>query len=379
MRVCLSVETMHYPEGGGTFWARLNWALGFLALGCEVLWLEEYKDRASLENLRAWLEPHGLGRAIALYRRDGDGLPADVAATVVDVSTAAELSDVLVNVRYETPAEVVARFPRSVLVDIDPGLLQFWWGTGNLPVASHHLYFTTGENVGAADAPFPYCGVEWHFTPPPVFLPHWPVASAPASAAYTTISHWPGGGWIVFDGEIVNNRKRASFLKVLNLPRRVPAKLELALCFGRDEAPERSLLEEHGWRVRHAWEVAFSPDAYRAYIRGSRGEFSCVKPSCLLFRSAWVGGRTPCYLASGKPAIIEYTGPSSFLPDGEGLFRFRSERDAAAAIAAVEADYERHAHAARDLAAEHFDAGTIARTVLERAMDLRPRSRAFAR
>jgi hypothetical protein len=170
-------------------------------------------------------------------------------------------------VRYETPAEVVDSFPRSVLIDIDPGLLQFWWSTGNLTVASHGLHFTTAENVGAVDAPVPDCEVEWHFTPPPVSLSHWPVAPAPATAPYTTISHWPGGGWIVFDGEIVDNHKRASFLNVLNLPGRVPADLELALCFGRDEKQERSMLEEHGWRVRHAWEVALSPDAYRGYVR----------------------------------------------------------------------------------------------------------------
>jgi hypothetical protein len=89
VRVCLSVETA-LPRGGGTFWARLNWALGFRDLGCDVLWLEEYKDRLSLENLRNWLEPHDLGHSVALYSRKGDALPADVAATVVDVSTAAE-------------------------------------------------------------------------------------------------------------------------------------------------------------------------------------------------------------------------------------------------------------------------------------------------
>jgi hypothetical protein len=63
-----------------------------------------------------------------------------------------------------------------------------------------------------------------------------------------------------------------------------------------------------------------------------------------------VSDRTVCYLASGKPAVVQDTGPSRYLPDGEGLFRFRSLDEAAAAIGSVNADYPRHSRAARALA-----------------------------
>lgn len=38
--------------------------------------------------------------------------------------------------------------------------------------------------------------------------------------------------------------------------------------------------------------------------------------------NAWVSDRTLCHPASGKPVVVQDTGPSEFLPNGEGIFRF---------------------------------------------------------
>ena len=43
--------------------------------------------------------------------------------------------------------------------------------------------------------------------------------------------------------------------------------------------------------------------------------------------------------------------------------------EAAGALARVEADYERHARRAREIAEEHFDGAKIARRVVELALD----------
>ena len=83
------------------------------------------------------------------------------------------------------------------------------------------------------------------------------------------------------------------------------------------------------------------------------------------FQNAWVSDRTLCYLASGKPAVVQDTGPSAFLPNGEGLFRFTTVREAAAALEAVNADYERHCRAARALAETWFDGTRTMRAVLD--------------
>ena len=77
------------------------------------------------------------------------------------------------------------------------------------------------------------------------------------------------------------------------------------------------------------------------------------------FQNAWISDRTLCYLASGKPAVVQDTGPSSFLPNGEGMFRFSTMEEAVEALAAVDADYERHCRAAREVAEEYFDSDKV--------------------
>jgi glycosyltransferase involved in cell wall biosynthesis len=131
-----------------------------------------------------------------------------------------------------------------------------------------------------------------------------------------------------------------------------------------DDATDLRTLRRHGWLVREAHEVAASPEAYRSYIQRSRGEFSCVKPSCIAFQNAWISDRTVCYLASGKPAIVQDTGPSSYLPRAEGLFRFSTVDEAAAALDRVQTDFARHSQAARSIAEEFFDARRIAESIL---------------
>src|SRR5207247_10638867 len=93
---------------------------------------------------------------------------------------------------HSLPASVVRRFRRSAFVDTDPGLLQIWMTRGDIRVAPHHIYFTIGETVGTRAARFPDCGLHWHYTPPPVFLPEWPPIPVDSSAPYTTVTHWWG-------------------------------------------------------------------------------------------------------------------------------------------------------------------------------------------
>jgi peptidoglycan/xylan/chitin deacetylase (PgdA/CDA1 family) len=73
-------------------------------------------------------------------------------------------------------------------------------------------------------------------------------------------------------------------------------------------------------------------------------------------------------MASGEPAVVQHTGPSSFLPDTPGLFRFRDAEDAVDCLETVAADYERQCRLSRQLAEEHFDARRIVGRVLERAL-----------
>jgi hypothetical protein len=169
-------------------------------------------------------------------------------------------------------------------------------------------------------------------------------------------------------GGVYLNDRRSGFLPFLDLPKVTTQPLELALCLGEDEEGERRMLEEPGWRVQDAHAVAGTPRGYHDCIHGSRREFSCAKPSCIRLQNAWISDRTLCHLASGKPAVVQHTGPSRLLPDAEGLFRFRDIAEASRYLEAVAADYEHRCERARALAEEHFDAAKVARQVLEYAL-----------
>ncbi len=383
LKVCLSANICHKNGSGGCAWLYLNWALGLRALGCQVIWLEEVEvdedDPNIADNelqeylalLKNRLKQQGLADcSIAFCSQTGEPLPWDASGWYLTLEDAAEEADLFLNVRYQTHPGVVGRFRRSALVDSDPGLMQLWMSCGQINMARHDLYFTISETVGTPMAQVPDCGVQWHYTPLPVFLPSWPPTKAEPSAPFTTVSNW-WGDWIEFQGETLSNEKRKSFLDYLDLPSRTPANLELALTLGPwdVDVEERRLLELKGWKVRSVWGNSnFTPEEYRTYVQRSRGEFSCAKPFFVLLETTWLPDRTLHYLASGKPAIVQYTGPSSFLPDGEGLFRFRNLEEASRALSAVEADYDRQCQLAHALVKEYFDAPKVVGRVLERIL-----------
>jgi hypothetical protein len=364
--VCLAANALSYSAGGGHLWAYLNWALSLRAVGCEVLWLEGVEQRrgapVALARLRRALEPHGLADRIVLDTTGVDGaLPLEAALD----------ADVLLDLAY-MPGALARRFRRSVLVDIDPGLTQLWGARGDIDLSGHGLHFTIGEGVAAGIAAVPDCGVRWRYVPPCVALEEWPALSAPdADAAWTTVSHWwEAGTGIELDGEWLDNSKRAGFEPLLDLPAHVQVRLELALG-GLDDERERAALQARGWSVRDAWQVTCSADTYRAYVQASRGELSAAKPAYALLRTGWLSDRTVCYLASGRPAVVQDTGELQWLP-GEGLLRFSDADDAAAAVSAVEQDYARHSRAARALAQERFDGAKVVGAVLGDALTTPP-------
>ena len=375
--VCMTPLTLGYPEGGGHLWVYLNWALSLRALDCRVIWLEDIGEHAAMNPradverdiaiLSARLEAYGLDRALALTSFSGHELDPELVDGRPDLELAAAEADLMLDFGYDTPPWALAMFRRTALVDLDPGLLQLWMSQGKLQVSDHDVNFTIGETVGTSEARFPDGGLRWEHTTTPVFLPAWPATEA-ATGPYTTVTNW-WEDWIELDDEPICNDKRTAFLPYADLPARSDRLFELAVTLDDYTAEtDAPVMERGGWIVRDAWEVCPTPEAYRAYIQGSRAEFSCAKPSCRLLANAWISDRTICYLASAKPAVVEYTGPSRYLPDGEGLLRFRDIDEAAAAIESVEADYERHSRLARKLAEEQFDGERVVRRVLERAL-----------
>jgi hypothetical protein len=373
-------DVANQPEIGGHFWVYLQYARGLQRLGCDVYWLERLSadapwhdtSPAAVATFFERLERFGLGGKAILYAPDGDDGPRFLGLGMAEAEAVFRRADLLLNFHYAIDPELLARFRRSALVDIDPGLLQHWISEDQLSVPAHDLYLTIGETVGTPEARFPDCGLDWVHVRPPVCLDLWPYSCAPRARRFTTVSTWLGGEYVTerrggVKRVLYENDKRVSFLQFAGLPARTSCELELAIyLMGQRDAGDRELLERNGWRVRHAQEVARTPDRYRAYIRASRGEFSCAKPSYVRFQNAWVSDRTLCYLASGKPVVVQDTGPSSFLPSGEGMFRFSTIDEAAEALATIDAHYERHCRAAREIAEAFFDAQTVLSDTLNR-------------
>jgi hypothetical protein len=113
-------------------------------------------------------------------------------------------------------------------------------------------------------------------------------------------------------------------------------------------------LEEAGWEVLDPLAVSRDPEAYREFIRGSKGEFTVAKDVNVRLASGWFSDRGACYLAAGRPVLTQDTGFDRVLPTGTGLFSVRTLDDAVAAVGAIDADYPRHATGARAIACEHF-------------------------
>lgn len=361
------------PWAAGHFWMYAQYVDGLRRLGCDVWWLEELpaSDHATEERriatLRDRLRPLGLADKMLLYRWAREDVPTYLTCSARQTEQVLAGTDLLLNFHYEMAAALLARFRRTALVDIDPGMLQLWWRQGHLRIHEHDCYFSIGEGLDGAVP-----GVTWTHTPPAVSLDLWPYRYDSTSEAFTSVSSWRTGAYVALDatdGSMLDSNKRVSYLEFADLPRRTGQRLELASVLGPGEEVDRRLLEEHGWRVRDSTVALRTPETYQRYIQQSRGELGCAKPAYVLLGNAWLSDRTVCYLATGKPAVVQDTGPSAYLPDGCGLLRFSTMDEAAAALAEVDAHYERHCRAAREIAETCFSATDVVTRIVRRALD----------
>ena len=375
MKIGVVAQTLGYPEGGGHFWVYLNWALGLQAIGATVLWLETVdpswnpgRIATQAEKALTLLALYGFQGEVALLPANAKPLHPDLEHRAASHEACAAC-DLLVNFCYGLPASTLQKFRRTALIDIDPGQLQHWVNRGYLNVAPHDFYFTTGEGIGGSQSRVPDLGLPWHHTLPCVFLDPWPVQPPNFSAPFTTVSHWQSKEFLQNDdGSWSSNSKRSGFLPFFELPRYVRHPMELALCLSDDDEEDERMLSEKGWRIRHSHHVAGTPGAYRSYIQNSFGEFSATKPSCQRFSTAWISDRTICYLASGRPAVVQHTGASAILPDRGGLWRFRTLEEAAEAILHIRNNYAEESRLARLLAEETFAARRVTRKLLAAAL-----------
>jgi hypothetical protein len=257
--------------------------------------------------------------------------------------------------------------PRRIYVETDPvkGQIQVAQGDESMLAMyqAHDTLFSFGENLGQPDCGVPVERLTWLPTRQPVALDLWEPAAGDGGA-YTTVATWRNRNDVVLEGETYAWSKDLEFAKVMDLPRRRSGPFELATTV---DAGTARLLRAHGWRLADALAVSGDTAHYRAYIRGSRAEFTVAKDQNVRLRSGWFSDRSACYLAAGRPVITQDTGFGHVLPTGKGLFAFRGLDDILGAVDLIESDYEGNRRAARDIAAEYFDGERVVAALLARA------------
>jgi hypothetical protein len=284
-----------------------------------------------------------------------------------DLIAAAAGADVLFNVSgMLRDEELVAAPAVRVYLDLDPAFNQLWHAAEQIDMGfdAHDRFVSVGLELGEPGCSVPTCGREWIKTLPPVFLPRWEPVEAVTVDAFTTVANWRAYGSIEWNGKRYG-QKAHSLRGLIGLPERTPEPLVLALAIDRAEAPDLAALRRHGWRLVDPRGVAGSPQRYRDFVSGSKGEIGVAKEGYVESRCGWFSDRSACYLASGRPVIAQETGFARHLPVGEGLLSFTGVDQAAVAIEEINADYGRHARAARSLAEEHFDSKTVLGRLLE--------------
>ena len=192
-----------------------------------------------------------------------------------------------------------------------------------------------------------------------MLLDLWHEGVGPAEPAiFTTVGTWTNkGNDIEIDGEKYWWSKHVNFRQVLEVARKAGQPIELATDL--DSGPDYERALAGGFTISPVIPMSLDLERYREYISASRGEFTVSKDMYVRTRSGWFSDRTATYLAAGRPVVTQYTGFEKYLPTGTGLLGFNDAAEAVDAIARINADYRRHAKAARELAVEYFDAAKL--------------------
>jgi hypothetical protein len=370
--------SVRYPLGGHVF-AQLSIYRGLQRLGYEVIFIEHYgwtnscymppstmTDDPSygLTELRRYMERLGIRKWCYIDAQDRyHGMATD------DVRRACRQCEFLLSLASPTWLDEFYECKRRIYFDTDPGFTQFKLVGGRLAscagFASPHdfqFHFTIGERIGKPDCPIPTSGLNWQPIRYPVALDLIPARVTPPGKLFTTVMSWTSYGNVEYNG-VTYGQKDVELRRFIDLPTRAGKIFEIALA-GPNAPVDK--LREAGWMVTDPLAATRNVDAFLDYIAGSRGEFSVAKNCYVQTRSGWFSDRTAAYLAVGRPAIVQETGFSEFIPTGEGLFAFETADDVLNAVDAIQKDYRRHSEAARRIAQEHFDSDKLLGSMLKR-------------
>ena len=382
MRIIITGLVGQYPFGG-VIWDYLQYLLGFRSLGHQVLYLEDsgawpydpaagtitddcsfalqslHKIFTDFDLAESWVyrngadgKFHGAGERVAReWLRHGDVL--------VNVSSAGWLRD------YDL------RVGHRMFIDGDPMFCQIGLLDGSNPLYAgrlrdHDSHFTFGLSVGQPDCPVPVDGITWRPTVQPVAIDQWPVTPVSADAPWTTVMNWASYKPKVWEGRTYG-QKDLEFNRFRDLPSKTSVPLRLAMGLGVDGLRPAEELRKLGWDLVEPQEAVPDHRAYRSFLTNSRGEWSVAKQGYVEGKTGWFSCRTACYLAAGRPAVVQETGWSRHIPSGRGVLPFTTVEEAAEGLARVTRNYSEHSKAAREIALEFFEAKKVCHDLLRHA------------
>lgn len=361
------------PRHGGHAWVLLQYLLGFKHLGWDVLFLDRLEPEMCMDangrpcrfeaslNLRTFLDimaRFDLNDSFALIYNQGERF---VGLGRQQLLKRVKHSAFLLNIMgFLNDEDILSCASRRVFLDIDPGFGQMWC---ELRLADlyrgHDDYVTIGENIGRPNCSIPTCGREWLTTCQPIVLNYWPSYREHHNETFTSVCAWRGAyGPVMYEGKSYGLRVH-EFRNFTLLPRLSGRPFELALDIHAAEVNDRELLTANGWSLVEPRYIAGDPWSYQAYIQGSKAEFMVAKNMYVQSNSGWFSDRSICYLASGKPVLVQDTGIREHYTVGEGLLTFTTLDEALHGVEELSYNYAHHAAAARTIAEEYFDSDKV--------------------
>lgn len=371
-RVAVAGLMGQYPLGGMA-WQVLHHVIGLLRLGYDCAYVESsgappYSPRLrsvvarpteNLRFLRDTFRRLGLADRWAYFDSGAQRWHGMSEAKARDWL---ETADAIFNVCGATrPDSEQKRKGCLVYIETDPILEQVRYAAGDPATRAfldgHDLLCTYGTNIGKPDCVVPDAGLRWLKTLPPVVVDLWESRPRPAGDWRTIATYRNRGKDVVIGGETYYWSKHPSWPKVMGLPRRTKERLEVALVSTEPEI-ERDF-RSHGWQLEDPYRISRTAFLYRRYIRGAKAELSVEKDDLVRTKVGWFSDRSVCFLAAGRPCVLQDTGVGARVPTGTGLIEWNTPEEALEGIERVARDYALHARAAREIARAHFEASVL--------------------
>ena len=352
---------------GGLVWHHFQYWYGLHEMGHNVLFIEDSEDYPAcfhplsgtfstdpiygIHFLKTLAEQFGLADSWAYYDAHRNSWLGQSSG---DVLRFASNADLFINLSGMMPLrDYWLKIPKRIYLDTDPLYTQIrHLESANLKalVRAHNAFFTYAMNIGDATCSIPADGIQWQSTRQPVVCKLWAPQCQHQQAAWTTVMQWDSYKKLAYGG-IVYGMKSDSFEPYFALPSMTSEQLVLAA--GNPSLPAEKLIS-HGWQIHDPLKASLTPSDFVQFIHQSKGEWSIAKQGYVISRSGWFSDRSCCYMASGKPVVLQDTGFSKYIPVGDGVLAFSNVEECLSAFETINTDYGYHARKAREIVAGYF-------------------------